>query len=81
METAPWRQGVARTRDPAEPRPRQVSRPRQVAAVTPGADNTGRPEIELEVVLGRAAAVHVEALQVKTFGFGGQDASLVVTKS
>ena len=38
------------------------------------------PEIDFDVVLHAAAAVHVEALQVNAFGFGGQDASLVVTK-
>jgi 3-oxoacyl-[acyl-carrier-protein] synthase II len=39
------------------------------------------PEIDFAVVLHRAADVRVEALQVNAFGFGGQDASLVVTKS
>jgi 3-oxoacyl-[acyl-carrier-protein] synthase II len=38
------------------------------------------PEIDFEVVLHSAADVQVEALQVNAFGFGGQDASLVVTK-
>jgi 3-oxoacyl-[acyl-carrier-protein] synthase II len=39
------------------------------------------PEIDFAVVLHAAADVQVEALQVNAFGFGGQDASLVVTKS
>ncbi len=39
------------------------------------------PEIDFAVVLHAAADVRVEALQVNAFGFGGQDASLVVTKS
>jgi 3-oxoacyl-[acyl-carrier-protein] synthase II len=42
---------------------------------------TPEPEIDFEVVLGGPANVEVDALQVNAFGFGGQDASLVVTKS
>ena len=42
---------------------------------------TPDPEIDFDVVLHEAAAVDVHALQVNAFGFGGQDASLVVTKS
>jgi 3-oxoacyl-[acyl-carrier-protein] synthase II len=38
------------------------------------------PEIDFDVVMHRAANVEVETLQVNAFGFGGQDASLVVTK-
>ena len=38
------------------------------------------PEIDFDVVMHAAAEVQVEALQVNAFGFGGQDASLVVTK-
>ena len=42
---------------------------------------TPDPEIDFDVVLHRAADVQVHALQVNAFGFGGQDASLVVTRS
>jgi 3-oxoacyl-[acyl-carrier-protein] synthase II len=42
---------------------------------------TPDPEIDFDVVLHAAADVRVHALQVNAFGFGGQDASLVVTKS
>jgi 3-oxoacyl-[acyl-carrier-protein] synthase II len=38
------------------------------------------PEIDFDVVMHAAADVEVQALQVNAFGFGGQDASLVVTK-
>jgi 3-oxoacyl-[acyl-carrier-protein] synthase II len=38
------------------------------------------PEIDFDVVLHAAADVRVDALQVNAFGFGGQDASLVVTR-
>jgi 3-oxoacyl-[acyl-carrier-protein] synthase II len=41
---------------------------------------TPDPEIDFDVVLHAAADVRVDALQVNAFGFGGQDASLVVTK-
>lgn len=41
---------------------------------------TPDPEIDFDVVLFAAADVRVHALQVNAFGFGGQDASLVVTK-
>ncbi len=41
---------------------------------------TPDPEIDFDVVLHEAADVRVQALQVNAFGFGGQDASLVVTK-
>jgi len=41
---------------------------------------TPDPEIDFDVVLHEAADVDVHALQVNAFGFGGQDASLVVTK-
>jgi 3-oxoacyl-[acyl-carrier-protein] synthase II len=41
---------------------------------------TPDPEIDFEVVLHEAADVRVQALLVNAFGFGGQDASLVVTK-
>ena len=39
------------------------------------------PEIDFDVVLGEAADVCVEVLQVNAFGFGGQDASLVVSRT
>jgi 3-oxoacyl-[acyl-carrier-protein] synthase II len=42
---------------------------------------TPDPEIDFDVVLHAAADVRVETLQVNAFGFGGQDASLVVSKS
>jgi 3-oxoacyl-[acyl-carrier-protein] synthase II len=42
---------------------------------------TPDPEIDFAVVLHAAADVEVQVLQVNAFGFGGQDASLVVTKS
>jgi 3-oxoacyl-[acyl-carrier-protein] synthase II len=41
---------------------------------------TPDPEIDFDVVMHAAAEVRVHALQVNAFGFGGQDASLVVTK-
>ena len=41
---------------------------------------TPDPEIDFDVVLHEAADVRVQALLVNTFGFGGQDAWLVVTK-
>jgi 3-oxoacyl-[acyl-carrier-protein] synthase II len=42
---------------------------------------TPDPEIDFDVVMHTAADVSVQALQVNAFGFGGQDASLVVTKN
>jgi 3-oxoacyl-[acyl-carrier-protein] synthase II len=42
---------------------------------------TPDPGIDFDVVLHAAADVQVQVLQVNAFGFGGQDASLVVTKS
>lgn len=38
------------------------------------------PEAEFTVVLGKAAEREVDALQFNAFGFGGQNASLVVTR-
>jgi 3-oxoacyl-[acyl-carrier-protein] synthase II len=39
------------------------------------------PEIRFDALMGEARAVDVDVLQVNAFGFGGQDASLVVTRS
>jgi len=36
------------------------------------------PEVDFDVVLGRARDLAVDTLQVNAFGFGGQNASLVV---
>jgi 3-oxoacyl-[acyl-carrier-protein] synthase II len=38
------------------------------------------PEIDFDVIMGQAREVDVATVQVNAFGFGGQDASLVVTK-
>ena len=39
------------------------------------------PEVRFDVVLGEPRPVDLDVLQVNAFGFGGQDASLVVTRS
>jgi 3-oxoacyl-[acyl-carrier-protein] synthase II len=39
------------------------------------------PEVRFDVVLGEPRRVDLEVLQVNAFGFGGQDASVVVTRS
>lgn len=39
------------------------------------------PEIEFEVVLGAPKAVDIKAFQVNAFGFGGQNASIVVQRA
>lgn len=36
------------------------------------------PEVEFPVVTGAAASVEVRAFQINSFGFGGQDSSLVL---
>lgn len=42
---------------------------------------TPDPEIRFDAVMSEPRAVDIEVLQVNAFGFGGQDASLVVTRS
>ncbi len=39
------------------------------------------PEIRFDALMGEARTIDVDVLQVNAFGFGGQDASLVVTRS
>lgn len=51
-------------------------------AVVPTAGTTDvDPEVEFEVVIEKPAPADIETLQVNSFGFGGQDASLIVTRS
>jgi len=39
------------------------------------------PEVRFDVVLHEPRSIDLEVLQVNAFGFGGQDASVVVTRS
>jgi len=53
---------------------------RQRALVPTAGTTDVDPEAEFHVVIREPAAVDIDVLQVNGFGFGGQDASLVVTR-
>ena len=54
---------------------------KEQALVPTGGTTDIDPEVEFRLVLGEPAEVDIKTLQVNGFGFGGQDASLVVTRN